>query len=298
MKNRPPKRHGDRRDAYMIHSSDPLHLFMPYLLGKRTDNEAVMNTAVDLTAAEEYLARRNAEEPQYRYTLFHLICAAIAKTIALRPKMNYFIQNGRLYERTDISFAFVAKNKFADSGSESLVILRIDEEEGAPAPVEQVHDKVCAEVYKVRNEKETDGTTEQLGWMTKLPRFLLKLLVKYILHSDQTGHLPAFLSEVNPYEASVFITNLGSIKMSASYHHLTNFGTNSFFVIMGEKHPSPLYDENGNVEMRPTLELGLTIDERIGDGFYFARSLKLVKYLLANPALLERPLYEPVEWQE
>ena len=35
------------------------------------------------------------------------------------------------------------------------------------------------------------------------------------------------------------------------------------------------------------------IDERIGDGFYFVRSLRLVKYIFAHPELLDRPLGEP-----
>ena len=38
---------------------------------------------------------------------------------------------------------------------------------------------------------------------------------------------------------------------------------------------------------------GATLDERIGDGFYFARSLKLIKYIFAHPELLEKPFNEP-----
>ena len=41
------------------------------------------------------------------------------------------------------------------------------------------------------------------------------------------------------------------------------------------------------------VDIGATLDERIADGFYFARSLKLVKHIFANPALLDRPLGEP-----
>ena len=35
-----------------------------------------------------------------------------------------------------------------------------------------------------------------------------------------------------------------------------------------------------------------TIDERISDGFYYARSLKLIKQLIENPKLMEGPLSE------
>jgi pyruvate/2-oxoglutarate dehydrogenase complex dihydrolipoamide acyltransferase (E2) component len=40
--------------------------------------------------------------------------------------------------------------------------------------------------------------------------------------------------------------------------------------------------------------MGITIDERIGDGYYFAKSIKMFKYLLNNPELLEMPFKEEV----
>ena len=43
--------------------------------------------------------------------------------------------------------------------------------------------------------------------------------------------------------------------------------------------------------------IGLTLDERIADGFYFARSLKLLKYYLAHPEILERPVKEEVDYE-
>jgi pyruvate/2-oxoglutarate dehydrogenase complex dihydrolipoamide acyltransferase (E2) component len=41
--------------------------------------------------------------------------------------------------------------------------------------------------------------------------------------------------------------------------------------------------------------LSITIDERIADGLYFAKTLKIVKALLANPELLELPIETPVD---
>ncbi len=50
---------------------------------------------------------------------------------------------------------------------------------------------------------------------------------------------------------------------------------------------------DGSKEIRDVVDFSATIDERIGDGFYFARSLKLVKHIFANPELLEQPLNVP-----
>lgn len=94
---------------------------------------------------------------------------------------------------------------------------------------------------------------------------------------DYHGWVPTWLTKDDPYNSSVFISNLGSIKMHASYHHLTNWGTNSLFAIIDEKHLHPFFNADGSYEMREALRLGLTVDERIADGVYFAKSITLLK---------------------
>ena len=41
-------------------------------------------------------------------------------------------------------------------------------------------------------------------------------------------------------------------------------------------------------------QIGITCDERIADGFYFAKSLKIFDYILDNPNLLEKELDEKI----
>ena len=92
------------------------------------------------------------------------------------------------------------------------------------------------------------------------------------------------------------LTNLGSIQLHSGYHHLTNWGTNSVFCAIGERKKRPFYDDEGNVEMRDSVDLGLTIDERIADGYYYSKTVRLLRKLLENPELLELPLSEKVEY--
>ena len=77
---------------------------------------------------------------------------------------------------------------------------------------------------------------------------------------------------------------------------MTNRGTNSLFVVIGEKKKVPFYDELGNVEMRECLDLGMTVDERIADGYYFSKSIKLLKKLLADPELLELSASKEIDY--
>ena len=87
-----------------------------------------------------------------------------------------------------------------------------------------------------------------------------------------------------------------SIRLRSGYHHHTNWGTSSLFCVIGEKKWTPLYDQNGLVEMRETVDLGLTVDERIADGYYYSGTIALVKKLLENPELLDAPADTPVEY--
>ena len=49
-------------------------------------------------------------------------------------------------------------------------------------------------------------------------------------------------------------------------------------------------DEEGNVTMRSVINIGVTADERIADGFYFARSIQLLEDILQRPEQLELPI--------
>ena len=290
------RRWGDRKDARRIRDLDSMHAFMPYLLPNRTDNEAVLTDYADVKALEEYIAKKNADSPEFKYTIFHAVLAALAKTIYLRPKMNYFYQGHRLYERNDILFAFTAKRKFEDSSEEALALLKIDKESDL-SPMDQIYGKVKAFVTKIRKKGETDGATDIISVLCKLPRFLIKFVVGTLRTLDYYGLMPQALASEDPYSSTVYVSNLGSIKSTASYHHLANWGTNSLFVIIGEIKMMPVCDKEGNLEAKKVIPLGITVDERIADGFYFAKSFKIFKHLLENPELLDRPLQEEIDFK-
>ncbi len=290
-------RFGDRKDAVLIRDADPMHSFMPYLLLGRTDNEAVLNDEVDLTATLRYLEEKNADSPDFKYTIFHVVLAAIAKTVYLRPAMNRFLQGHRLYQRNDISFSFVVKRAFSDTAQEALVIMKVDPEK-EESPLEQIHSRVKREVNYVRKENKTDSATDVMSILTRIPRPLLRVVAKLLFWLEYHGWVPSSLEKIDPYHTTCFVSNLGSIKMSASYHHLADWGTNSFFVIIGEKKWKPVFSQDGSFEMKEMLPLGFTIDERIADGFYFANSVKILRYLLQNPHLLDEPMDSPIDFKE
>ena len=46
--------------------------------------------------------------------------------------------------------------------------------------------------------------------------------------------------------------------------------------------------------MKRVIDLAITLDERISDGFYYGRSLRLVQKLIENPELLESELSKEI----
>ena len=284
------RRFGDRKDGMLLRDLDPMHFIVPLIYPDRCDNEAYISERIDLTAINAWLAEKNNAETDFPYTLFHVIVATLVKVLTLRPKMNRFIANKNVYQRNEVSAAFVVKKQFNDDGAEALAFLHAKEED----TIDSLHEKIREQVMGCRTEK-LDKSTESMDILNKIPRFVSKALVRIIRVLDVHGWCPDFLIATDPYYSSVVLTNLGSIKLKSGYHHLTNWGTNSVFCIVGEKKLSPFFDTDGNVTMRETVELGLTIDERIADGYYYSRTVRLLKYLMENPQLLERPLNENVE---
>lgn len=282
----------DRKDAWYIGDLDSLHMVMPYLLGDRTINEAVLGEVIDLTQVDQYLEAKNANNPEFKYTWFHVIMAVIAKTILLRPKMNRFIAGKRFYQHKKIEIAFIVKHKFSDDAAESTAKFVLDPEGGSP--LDQVHDYVQQFVQRVRSAGPKMGVNDTLNAALKLPRPVLRVIAWILKRLEYLGHFPQFLTKDDPCYSSAFITNLGSIKLRADYHHLFKWGTTSVYVVISEKELRPFWHEDGTYDLRDTIKLGFTVDERIADGYYFAKTLRLMRHIFSHPELLDLDAATPV----
>ena len=273
MSEKKKKRWGDRRDGRWVREAPGLQTVMAHLMPNRTDCEVYINDTIDATELIKYLEKKNAQHPEYKTTLFHCFILGIARMVKERPLMNRFIQGRRIYERDEISLSFVCKRRFSDNGEEALIVGDVNETR--------------------KSEHSTGGVDALLDAFAKIPRPLLMLLIRIIRWLDFWGLEPDFITEGDPNYTTVLCSNLGSIKCSSVYHHLNNYGTNSIMVTIGTLHKEERILPDGSREERDVVDIGATLDERIADGFYFARSLKLIKHIFANPELLDKPLSEP-----
>lgn len=282
---------GERRDGKLLKDIDSMHFIMPLMYPNRCDNEAFISEQIDLTNLMAYLEKKNADGPDYKYNFFQAMVTAVLKTITLRPQLNRFIANYNLYQRNEVTAAFTIKRIFSDTGDEALAFIHSKESDN----IDSIHNEIYRQVSYVRHEGK-DKSTESMDILQKTPLPLKKVLGAGARFLDRHGWMPQSVIETDPFQASVVLANLGSIKIKAGYHHLTNWGTTSLFVVIGEMKKRPYYDEEGNTEMRMSVDIGLTVDERISDGYYCSKSIRLLKHLLENPELLELPLGEKVAY--
>lgn len=280
---------GDRKDGKLVRDIDGMHFICPIIYPNRCDNEAFIYEKIDLTNVNKYLKKKNKDNPEYKYNLFQVIITTMSKVLYLRPQMNYFIQNSNLYERNDKSISFVVKKKMDEKSGEGLAFVHLKEDYN----IDTIHNEIKDIIYSQRSGG-SDSSSDSMDMFLKMPRFIGKFLVHIIMFLDRHGWVPKFLIESDPYYSSVVLTNLGSIKMHAGYHHLTNWGTNSIFLAIGEEKLRAFFDESGKATMKDSVDIGFTIDERIANGFYYSKTIELFKYILENPELLEEPLNKEI----
>ncbi len=286
------KRWGDRRDARWVREVDGMHAVMPHLMPKRTDAEVYLAAKMDVTEALAYIEQKNEGEEEYRATLFHCFIMAIAKTVYLRPLLNRYISGRRVYQRDKITLGFVVKKRFEDHSEESLMVTEALED----WTLTEVTKKVVGKVHTVRGQ-DSFGLDDTLDLLKKLPRPIMMLAMWGFRTLDFFGKMPKALTDEDINYSTVALSNLGSIRCPAVYHHLNNYGNNSIMVTIGTIHKEEVFQPDGSRAVRDIVDVGVTLDERIADGFYFGRSWKIVQYLLNEPQLLDRPLKEEIDYE-
>lgn len=286
------KKWGDRSDATWLKDIPAMNRIMPGIMPNRADNEAFISVDVDLRPIEEYIAKKNEGRTEDKYTFFHVISAAVGKAFVLRPRMNRFVRNYRVYQRDDITVAFTVKKRFSDKATEGLAFFKYDDTE----TMDSYHQKIMDVIHQTKREDIADTSTGAMDIVTKLPQWLINTIVRVVLWLDKRGWAPQSLIGSDPNHASIFLTNLGSIGLECGYHHLVNWGTNSCFIVIGKKHMKMDYNKDGSSDLHEVIPIGITLDERIADGYYYSGTVALVKELLAHPELLDMPANTPVEY--
>lgn len=270
-----------RSDGKRIKYEDILVKMTPHFM--KTRNDAV-NQIMHPVRVEDMDAwiREKSEKEGIVFNYMHVVMATIVRLLATRQRLNRFVVRGAVYQRNCISISLTVKRSLRDEGAESTIKVPFTGEETIYEVKEKI-DKAIKE--SIDEDNKTQKTIKKLA---VLPNWLLRFAIGTIKWLDNRNMLPKALINASPFHTSVYVTYLKSIRCDAVFHHIYNFGTTGIFVAIGKEKFAPVADFE-ELKVGKIMNLGITMDERFCDGFYFAKSLRIWNDMFHNLSELEKP---------
>jgi hypothetical protein len=267
----------NRPDGMLVRDVPPTRAIMPYLMKRRNESAVYFTQEVDLTAVAPALADFRERYDQH-VTVFHVVLAALARTLHERPGINRFVAGGRIYQRRGVQMSWAAKQRL-DDGAPLVVVKR-------EFPMDEKFLDLVRDIDGRDDHARVDGdaaTDRELRAILALPGVARRAVLAGVQTADSFGMLPRWFIEGDPMYASAFLANLGSIHLDAPFHHLYEYGTIGLFCAIGPAEEVPVLAADGRTGLQPRVTLRLTYDERLADGFYAHRSLERFQQLLEDP---------------
>lgn len=268
---------GRRRDGTLAKVA-PYRRIMPFLMRGKGEAMVLFEQQLDLTRTLPWLERWRTVTGQH-VTVFHLVLHAVAEVLHQRPHLNRFVVGRRIYDRKDAFLTFAAKKAMRDDAPLATVKRRF-------VPGESFAQMVAAlstDVATARSDRPSK-VDKELSIFLRLPGPVLAAAIATLRWLDRHGLAPRALIGDDPMYTSVFLANLGSLKIDAAYHHLYEYGNCPLFCAVGQVGPHLFAGDDGAAAARPGVTLRYTYDERIEDGFYCAAALALVRGWIEDPA--------------
>lgn len=280
-----------RADGRRIKTLLPYYKMIPYIMKERVDAHVYFEDEISIDGIEEYIKQK--KEEGIKITHMDVVLAAISRTILEKPRLNRFIMNRKIYARNELSISLAIVKKLTEEDYvDTTVKFKIKPEDTILTIAEQ-EQKIVAE-NKVANQKNSTDRLAKI--ITSLPNWLVKFAVWTITKLDNYNMLPKSIIEASPFHTSIFLTNLGSVGIDSIYHHIYNFGTTSGFLAMGGRKERIKDYKTGQTEKYMTFRF--VMDERICDGYYYAKAFQVFRRYILNPKLLEEPCLDAKEDQK
>jgi hypothetical protein len=267
---------GRRRDGTLAKVA-PYRRMMPFLMRGRNEAIVFFEQQLDMSRAQPWLAEWNRTHDAHA-TVFHLVLHALARVLHERPHLNRFVAGRRIYDRRGVFMTFAAKKAMRDDAPLATV-------KRGFAPDESFAAMVAALTTDIRVAKSDaiSKVDKELSIFLRLPGFLLAGSIRLLRWLDSHGLAPRALIGDDPMYTSAFVANLGSLKIDAAYHHLFEYGNCPLFCTVGQLARAPIVVGDA-VEVRASLLLRYSYDERIEDGFYAASAIAKVRGWIEDPA--------------
>ena len=243
----------------------------------RTESVVFLEQEIDLTKTLAFIEAFNRASVR-RITVFHVFFWAAVHGLAARPRMNRFVVGGRIYERDGIWISYSAKKSLSDDSPIVVLKRRFDPTLSFQALVELLYE----DLGQGRSSQKSH-VDKELSILLHLPNPLLSLVVKLQRWADSWNLLPGAFIHNDPLYTSLFIANIGSLKLDSPFHHLYEYGNCPLFAAIGRNRTIPVVKEDGQLGSRTVCTLRYSFDERVEDGLYCAGALKVAHAMLEDP---------------
>lgn len=270
-----------RSDGKRIKYEDILVKMTPHFMKTRNDAVNQIMHSVRVEDMDAWI-REKSEKEGIVFNYMHVVMATIVRLLATRQRLNRFVVRGAVYQRNCISISLTVKRSLRDEGAESTIKVPFTGEETIYEVKEKIDNAIKESI------DEDNKTQKVIKKLAILPNWLLRFAIGTIKWLDNRNMLPKALINASPFHTSVYVTYLKSIRCDAVFHHIYNFGTTGIFVAIGKEKFAPVADFE-ELKVGKIMNLGITMDERFCDGFYFAKSLRIWNDMFHNLSELEKP---------
>lgn len=274
------------RDGNPVRDVPPYRRIANILFPRRNDAVVYFEEAIDVTGTLPWIEAWNASGKP-KATLFALLLFATQRALHEHPRMNRFVAGGGLYQRDGVWLSFAAKKSMDPGAHLSILKRRFD-------PGLSLEDFLADMTGRVREARsDAKSTTDkEVDLLLRLPRLPLMGFIRLAHLADFFGLLPAAFIKNDPFFASAFLANLGSVGGAAGYHHLYEYGNVPIFITLG-RIADEVVARGGAPVVRKIARIKYSYDERIEDGFNAIRGLTRVRELVEDPAQLTAPPRPP-----
>jgi hypothetical protein len=262
-----------RSDGTKCTDVAPTRSIMPFIMPSRNESAVYFEQWIDLTKTNAFLDEWNAANPERKATVFHVFLWAAVYGLDQRPRLNRFVMGSRIWQRHGIWLSYAAKKRMEDGAPLVVLKRRFDPSH----TFKQLVDFVYADV-KVGRSEQKSAVDKELNVFLRIPAPLLRVGVGLLRWLDDWNLLPASFIENDPLYTSMFVANLGSVRLDSAYHHLYEYGNCPFFAALGRTQTVVTPDGP-----RAMCSIKYSFDERVEDGLYCAKGLDLLKARMEDP---------------
>lgn len=215
-----------------------------------------------------------------KLTLTHLLIKGVAKTLAKFPELNVLIRHNRIYTRDHVDIFVQVFSEEKENPDLSGARIRDPHEKS----FEEIIEALTKQSQKIRQGEDPNLKTAKNS-LYFFPPLLLKWAIHILSYIGYDLNIsPSFLKlPPDPFGAAM-ISNVGMFGLKAGYAPLVPFSRTPMVLVAGKVIKKAVV-ENDQVVIRPMLELGVTVDHRIIDGYMAGLAASYLKNLLENPEL-------------